>query len=118
MARPRKLSKQNIETIKSAMESYIESTDVPILAEFSYTHEIDRQTLYDYDEFSTLRKRLIAKKESQLERLGLLGEVDRTMAVFSLKQLGWSDKQHLEHTGPGGGSIDVKVRFVGGDGDA
>lgn len=30
-----------------------------------------------------------------LERKALSGEIDKTMAIFSLKQLGWSDKHEL-----------------------
>lgn len=112
MGRPRKLTDERVSELLGLLEEYIRDTDIPILAEFAYQNNIDRATLYDYDEFSTLRKALIAKKEAQLERMGLAGEVDRTMAVFSLKQLGWSDKQQLQHTGAGGGPVDVQVRFV------
>lgn len=87
---------------------YIEDTDIPIIAEFAYQHDVTRQSLYDYDAFSTLLKKAIAKKEAQLERLALMGQVDKTMAIFSLKQLGWSDRQQVEHSG----SDDTPVRIV------
>lgn len=95
-----------------ALQEYIASTDIPILAEFAYQHNVLRESIYDYPEFSTLRKTLIAKKEAQLERKGLEGEIDRTMAIFSLKQLGWTDRQQMEHTGEGGGPVAISVEFV------
>ena len=67
--------------------------------------------MYDYDEFSALRKRAIDKKEAQLERMALSGDVDKTMAIFSLKQLGWSDKQQVEHSG--GVTINVQADGFG-----
>ena len=32
--------------------------------------------------------------------------------IFALKNMGWSDKQELEHSGPGGGPLEVSVNFV------
>jgi hypothetical protein len=58
--------------------------------------------VYDFEEFSDPIKVLIDKKEAALERKALDGEVNTTMAVFSLKQLGWSDKQQVEHSGETG----------------
>ena len=40
-----------------------------------------------------------AKKEAQLERLALRKEINHTMAIFSLKQLGWKDTQDIAHSG-------------------
>lgn len=31
-----------------------------------------------------------------LERLGLKGKINSTLAVFSLKQLGWRDQQQVD----------------------
>lgn len=83
----------------AAFADYIDNTDIPILAEFAFQNNMLRETIYKYDEFSTLRKRCIDKKEAMLERKGLLGEIDKSMAIFSLKQLGWSDRQAIEHSG-------------------
>ena len=110
MGRPKKYTDEAIEQIQQNMEQYIQITDIPIIAEFAYKNNIPRHVLYDYDEFSTLLKKLTDKKEAQLERLGLTGKVDKTMAIFSLKQLGWRDKNETEHTGTVGVSIidDIK----------
>ena len=92
MARPRNYTNEEVKDIFNRLEKYINETDIPIIAEFAYLNDIPRTTFYDYEEFSTLSKKLIDKKEAQLERKGLYGEVEKSMAIFSLKQLGWRDK--------------------------
>lgn len=93
MARPRKYLDTQINELTEKFRQYIEETDIPIVAEFAYLNDIDRTLLYDKPEFSTLLKKCIAKKEAQLEKKSLMGEVNTTQAIFSLKQLGWKDKQ-------------------------
>ena len=96
--RPRNLSDDEVSDLAREFEDYISTTDIPIIAEFAYKTGIARQSLYDYPEFSTLTKAAIDKKEAQLERKALNGEIDKTMAIFSLKQLGWSDKLERKDT--------------------
>ena len=105
--RPRKFTKKRIKEIIALFDEYIEENDVPIVSEFAYQNDILRESLYDYKEFSTVLKKCIAKKESQLEKLSLLGEISTPMAIFSLKQLGWSDKQQTEISGKDGGPIRI-----------
>ncbi len=103
MGRPKKYTVEVIEKIRQALELYTAATDIPILAEFAYQNNVPRRTLYDFadndDEFSHTIKELIDKKEAQLERKGLNKEIDRGMAIFSLKQLGWKDNQDVNHSG-------------------
>lgn len=77
-------------------EQYIEETEIPIIAEFVYKHlsplNLDKVYLYDRLEFSTLLKKCVAKKEAALEAKALKGDVNVSMAIFSLKQMGWRDK--------------------------
>jgi hypothetical protein len=96
VGRPRTYSKEQIEEIKEKLSNYIDNSSVPIIAEFAYQNDIPRQTFYDYEEFSTLIKKLLDKKEAQLERGALSSILNSTMAVFSLKQLGWRDKQEIQ----------------------
>jgi hypothetical protein len=96
VGRPRTFTDEQVAEIRDKLVQYIATTEIPIVAEFEYLNDIIRQILYDYPEFSTLTKKLIAKKEAQLERKGLMNEVNSTMAIFSLKQLGWRDKQEIE----------------------
>lgn len=85
--------------LAKAMQQYIEATDIPIIAEFAHKNGVLRELLYDWPEFSTLLKRCTEKKEAALERKALAGEINVSMAIFSLKQLGWSDKQETKHSG-------------------
>ncbi len=80
-------------------EKYIEETDIPIIAEFAYQHNVYHEFFYDHDEFSTLLKKARDKKIAQLEKLALEGKVNVTMAIFSLKQLGWTDKKNVDIEG-------------------
>ena len=59
-------------------------------------NEIDRNYLYDNAIFSTLLKRCIAKKEANLEKGALTGKLNPSMAIFSLKQLGWKDRKEVD----------------------
>lgn len=83
--------------LAAAFEKYIEETDIPIIAEFATNQKVVREHLYDMPELSTLLKRCTQKKEANLEKRALNGDVNTSMAIFSLKQLGWSDK--MVHAG-------------------
>jgi ABC-type xylose transport system substrate-binding protein len=109
VGRPRKYSAKQIKEISQKLEEYIETAEIPIVAEFAYKNNIVREELYKYDEFSTLLKKLIAKKETVLEKGMLSGDLVTSAAIFSLKQVGWSDKQQTEITGKDGGPIRSEV---------
>lgn len=83
--------------IGPAFATYIEQTEIPIVAEFAVSQGFGKHVIYDMandsEEFANLLKKCTTKKESALERQGLLGNVALPMAIFSLKQLGWTDKQ-------------------------
>ena len=96
--RPQKYTKQRRREILAALEKYYAETDIPILAEFAYKHGITRQRLYEFPELSDTIKLAIEKKEAQLERLSLSGKIEKTMAIFSLKQLGWTDRAEVKHS--------------------
>ena len=96
MARPRSRTQaQDVQLFKK-FEKYINDTTIPIIAEFAYKNDIERQYLYDNKMFSTLLKKCIAKKEANLEKGALTGKLNPSMAIFSLKQLGWKDRQETE----------------------
>ncbi len=79
---------------------YINDSAIPILSEFAYQNKIRRQTLYEYEEknqaISDALEYFRAKKEAQLEKGGLSGDLNTTMSIFSLKQMGWTDKPAIE----------------------
>jgi len=93
MVRPREWDRA--ELLEKLLQ-YIEQTDIPIVAEFAYTHGVSRQKLYEMDELSDALKACVTKKESALEKKALAGDVNCSMAIFSLKQLGWKDTH--DHT--------------------
>ena len=85
-------------------DAYIENADPPILAEYAHIHGITRQYLYQladiekkkgHPELSDTLKKISEAKEIKLEKKGLSGEYAPNVAIFSLKQLGWSDKQEI-----------------------
>lgn len=98
MARPRKV---NIKDLINDLDDYIATADPPIIAEYAHLHGITRQRLYQLaDEekkhgrqqlFDALKK-LSEAKEIALERGGLTEKYHPSVAIFSLKQLGWRDK--------------------------
>ena len=105
MARPRKYTKTLLREIALQIEAYTEKppNGIPSVAECAVLLKTYRQFFYEHDdcwEFSDAVKKLLAKKEYLLEMGGLSGKLNPSMAIFSLKQMGWSDKH--EHSLPGG----------------
>lgn len=101
MARLRS-DKYNIEEMCNIIDDYTDSTYVPILKEVCYQNHWNYDTVMKYqrenEELMQSIKRLLDKKEADLERGGLTGTLNKTVVVFSLKQLGWKDKQETELT--------------------
>lgn len=94
--RPKKYSDEQVTDLAAKFKEYIDTTEIPIIAEFAYQNGIPKQIMYEREDFSTLIKICVAKKEAALEIGALKGILNPTMAVFSLKQMGWSDKQVVE----------------------
>ena len=92
---PKLRPKSEVDEINRKLIKYINETDIPIVAEFAYQNDIRRTFLYENAVLSDTIKKLIDKKEAQLERKALDKEIDKTMAIFSLKQLGWRDIQEV-----------------------
>lgn len=101
MARPKK-AKYQLKNLCKIIDEYTDNTQIPILKEvcyqnnLNYSYVMQMRTKEENAELSNSIKRLLDKKEAQLERLGLTGKIDRGMAIFSLKQLGWKDKPEQE----------------------
>ena len=95
--RPIEYTKEVIDDICKKMEEYTLSVDIPIVAEFAYLNDIRRATLYEHDGFSYCLKKMMLKKEANLEREGLIKAKFTPMHAFSLKQLGWRDTQEIDN---------------------
>jgi hypothetical protein len=76
----------------------------------------NRTSLYEYEkesEFSDTIKRARSRCEEFVESNGMSGIVPPAMAIFALKNYGWSDKQEHELSGPNGGPIDTVINVIG-----
>lgn len=101
MANKGRPPKVRVDDILAALDPYLKEADPPIVAEFAHLCGITRQRLYSLaDEkkkagdprlFDAI-KRLSEEKEIRLERGALSGHYSPSVAIFSLKQLGWTDK--------------------------
>lgn len=89
----------NIKALIDDVEKYIEEAEPPIVAEYAHLHGITRCYLYQLAEknpdISNTIKRISEAKEVKLEKNALNGKYQHTMAIFSLKQLGWKDAQDI-----------------------
>lgn len=100
MAR-RTSQKYNCEEMVKIIEDYVDAClrkkKVPILKEvtvkmhWNYHWVMMLREKEGYEDFKEALDRLIDCKEYMVERLGQDGKIERTMAVFTLKQLGWTD---------------------------
>ena len=98
MARPKTGKYNNL--IKDIVE-YTNNTEYPILKELCYqkhyNYDYIMQMQRDNEELSQSIKELLYKKEAYLEREGIKGNLAQTMAVFTLKQLGWRDTIEVQN---------------------
>lgn len=105
LGRPPK-DKYNIDYMIKKIEEYIEHNKkgIPILKEccfendwnYDYVMELQRK----HENLSQSTKKLLYLKEVQLEKGMLSNKLNASGAMFSLKQLGWSnnDKLTISHT--------------------
>jgi hypothetical protein len=107
--RPRKYTKKLLKEIEERINAYTDTTPLPVLAECAYELGMHRQQLYEFPELNDAIKKLITKKESVLEKGALSGKLNASMAIFSLKQIGWSDKQDVSHSGHIDGSNKIEI---------
>ena len=113
--RPSKYTK----AVQKAADAYVDGGHVgcgdvvPSLAGMSCELGVTRQTLRNWaDEHGQFLATLDRCKERQ-ERLALSGglsnEFNSAIVKLLLANHGYSDKQHLEHTGPNGGPVQVQT---------
>lgn len=113
--RPIEYTDERIKEISVKMDEYTDDSDIPILSEFSYINKIRYATLYEHEGLAESRERLFRKKEAQLERLALFNVANATMAIFSLKQLGWKDRHDEKETEAAEGAFKkIAKALIGG----
>ena len=87
---------ERVKEIKKQLEKYIDETDIPILKKFSSeVLKVPSKRLYEISDLEETIKVCVEKKEANLEHFALYEKIKASMAIFSLKQLGWKDNQHL-----------------------
>ena len=109
MGRPPKV---NIDDLINDADDYIKKADPPIVNEYAHLHNITGNYLYHLADKLEAKgepelkhtikkiaeaKKVAAKNKAEiavtLEKKALKGRYNASMAIFSLKQLGWKDKQ-------------------------
>lgn len=99
--RGRPLSYDSPESLSEAITAYFAENARPTLAGLALALKIDRQTLYNYadkedyfDIIKAARDKVAAVYEERL-----IYENNPTGVIFALKNMGWSDKSQIEHSG-------------------
>lgn len=94
---------------------YIETEDYPTVPDFCRKNKIHKQRLYEFagdkslnkDDlgkeplgkyFSDALKRMSNNQEAFIEDNAVNNKIPLVFAIFKLKQLGWTDRQQIEHS--------------------
>lgn len=105
MARPvsgKYVQGEMVDKLNDYTDTCIKKKKVPILKEvvvkmnWNYDYVMTLERKEGWEELREAINRLVNTKEYMLERLALDGKITNTMAVFSLKQLGWKDQQTMD----------------------
>ena len=105
MARPvsgKYVQEEMVDKLNDYTDTCIEKKKGPILKEvvvkmgWNYDYVMTLERKEGWEQLREAINRLVNTKEYMLERLALDGKVTTTMAVFSLKQLGWKDQQTMD----------------------
>lgn len=91
--------KYNIKYMVRTIRDYTDGTAMPILKECCFNQDWNydyvMQLQREHEDLSQSIKRLLMKKEVVLELGMLTGRLNTGGAAFSLKQLGWRDRQDI-----------------------
>lgn len=110
MAKRGRPPKVTVENLINDVDGYLDSTVLPIVAEYAHLHNITAAYLYQLaqkeleegrPDLSNAIKRIAEQKAVVLEKGALSGSFSASMAIFSLKQLGWRDRPEEANTGGG-----------------
>lgn len=93
-----KRSPEEIAQLVKDFDKYIDDNTIPIICEFAYQHRMSKSSMYDIPELVEPIKIAITKKEANLEKGMLAGKLPPAPTIFSLKQLGWSDRNEVKIT--------------------
>jgi hypothetical protein len=107
--RPPKLNEEERKEVLEAFTNYIDIEPDPTIVGFcawdsvAIQYSITKDNLYDWDEFSELRKRAIEKQEAYLIKNAGKNQYNPTIAIFRLKQPqhGYKDRIDTDITSGG-----------------
>ena len=105
--------------LSNLIADYFNQTKKPTLSGLAVFLEVDRHTLYNYkerDEFFHIIKKATAKVESIYEERAIY-ENNPTGVIFALKNMGWSDKQEIDHRTNGKEINITPIKWVDGTRD-
>lgn len=105
--RPPKLKSEQRAEVFQALSDYIQRTPDPTVVGFcawdpvAIKYDVTDDNIYDWPEFSGLRKRAIIKQEAFLVEAATRNKINPTVAIFRLKQPqhGYTDRQQVEQSG-------------------
>jgi hypothetical protein len=90
------------EELKLKMLDYLNGEGYKTITNFCVKNRVSRRYLYtlcDQDEeLKHISEQILLSREDHLEKGGLSGDLNAGMAKFALSQLGWSEKQEIDHT--------------------
>lgn len=105
----RPLKFQSVEELDKRIDEYFKSVgfgnDIETITGLAVYLDTSRQTLVDYKEkpeYTDSIKRALAKCEAAIEKRSMLGGINATMSIFTLKNnYGWKDKTEQDITTAG-----------------
>lgn len=105
--RPTKITEAQRKEVFKAFANYIIDEEDPTIVGFCAYSEVGikywltKDNMYDWTEFSELRKRAIQKQEAYLLRGAQTGRLNPVFSIFRLKQPqhGYSDQRQVENSG-------------------
>ncbi len=101
------------EELQKAVDSYFEAEKHVTMSGLAVHIGIDRRSLINYadrDEFFPIIKSARDKVESHYEKLAIY-DGQPTGVIFALKNMGWTDRQALDHTTKGE-KIQAPIQWV------
>lgn len=112
--RPTKYTPELIEKAHEYLETYLSLDQViPSVEGLAVFLKIRRSTIYDWakdeekQEFSDILGEILEKQGQLLINSGLTGAFTPTISKLILTKHGYSDKVEQQHTGQGGGPVEV-----------
>jgi hypothetical protein len=98
---------------KYTLEKFNNPKEYPILKEFCFIEGVLYDTLSEIskknEKLFRAIKRCMMAKEIKVEQLTSRKRIDNSFGIFTLKQMGWSDKQDISLTGPNGGPVQTEM---------